>query len=175
MALAPATPNQLESVQTALAEFRAHWEAILPPFICMFDGSLDDIHALDHLDYVGLAYPPCGEAGAALVWGSVVASKTPFRWFFDDELGGLVLRPPGVSLVIWPFGRVYESRRCCEPQFGKYRWLLDWVVVQCLGHPVLEPDDSLSLVRALAGQNQAPVRFMEHALKRLREFQGDCA
>ena len=51
MALRPATPNELESVHTALAEFRAHWEAVHPPCICIVDDSLDEIRALDYLDY----------------------------------------------------------------------------------------------------------------------------
>ncbi len=170
MALQPATPNELESVNTALAEFRAHWESIQPPFICLFDGSLDDIRALDFLDYEGLPYPACGESGAALVWGNVVAAQTPFRWFFDDELGGLVLLPPDVSFVIWPFGRVYESRRSCEPQFGKYRWLLDWVLVNCLGHRLLDLDDERRLVALLATEEPGTIRFFERTMERLRDL-----
>ena len=35
----------------------------------------------------------------------------PFRWFFDEDLGSLVVRSQVKGLTIWPFGRVYESQR----------------------------------------------------------------
>ena len=167
MAMQPATPNELESLQTALAEFRAHWESIRPPFICQFDGSIDDIRALDFLDYEGLPYPGCGEYGAALVWGNVIASHTPFRWYFDNDLGGLILRPPEASFVIWPFGRVYESRRSCEPQFGKYRWLFDWVLVHCVGHRLLDPGEEHRLFALLDTEELGLVRFVSYVIERL--------
>ena len=170
MALRPANPNELESVHNALAEFRARWETIRAPFSCLFDGSLDDIRALDFLDYEGLPYPACGESGAALVWGNVVASQTPFRWFFDDELGGLVLRPPEEPFVIWPFGRVYESLRSGEPQFGKYRWLFDWVLVHCVGHRLLDLEEERRLVALLATEEPGTIRFIERTMERLRDL-----
>ena len=63
MALRPATPRDLEAVQAARDEFRAHWESIRPIFPCAFDGTGVDIDALDYLDYEGLRYPDSGQAG----------------------------------------------------------------------------------------------------------------
>jgi hypothetical protein len=111
MGMRPATLQELEAIRAALAEFRAHWESIRPIFPCSFEGTGADIDALDDLDYEGLRYPPSGQAGAALVWGNVVASQLPFNWSFDDEIGGLVLRSNKRGLSIWPFGRIYESQR----------------------------------------------------------------
>ena len=114
MAMGPATADQLLAVRAAQDEFRVYWESIRPLFPCAFEGSGIDVDALDYLDYEGLRYPSCGQAGASLVWGNVIATQMPFRWFFDEDLGSLMLRSQEKGLTIWPFGRVYESQRSAE-------------------------------------------------------------
>jgi hypothetical protein len=136
----PATFDDLEPVRSALAEFRTHWTVTIPTLHeqvpCPFDGRPEDVDAIDYLDYEGLDYPPCGVAGAALVWGNVLAANGPFPWFVDGQ-GGLVLRLEGIpSIVIWPFGRVWESQNGGFPQDGKYAWLLK----STLGHALSEGD-----------------------------------
>lgn len=174
MGMRPATPHELEAVRAAMDEFRAHWESIRPIFPCSFDGSGVDIDALDYLDYEGLSYPDSGQAGAALVWGNVIATQMPFGWFFDDELGSLVLRPRGREreLTIWPFGRVYESQRSAETQFDKYRRLLEWVVLQSLARGIVGDDDRPSLLGLLRDEDSGLVRSVEYALGRFRELRG---
>jgi hypothetical protein len=63
-----------------------------------------------------------------------------------------------------------ESRRSCEPQFGKYRWLLDWVLVNCVGHRLLDPDEERRLVALLATEEPGTIRFIERTMERLRDL-----
>jgi hypothetical protein len=174
MGLRLATPHELDAVRSALDEFRAHWESIGPVFPCSFEGTGADIDALDYLDYEGLKYPSSGQAGAALVWGNVVATQLPFRWFLDDELAGLVLRSQscGLGLTIRPFGRIYESQRSAETQFDKYRWLLESVVLQALGLHLVEEQDRPRLLALLGGEDARVAQSLEYALGRLRELRG---
>jgi len=168
MALRPATPQELEAVRAAQDEFRVYWESIRPLFPCAFEGTSIDIDALDYLDYEGLRYPSCGQAGASLVWGNVIATQMPFRWFFDEDLGGLVLRSQVRGLTVWPFGRVYESQRSAETQFDKYRRLSEWVVLQSLGLHLVGDEDRPRLLALLGDQNPGLAQFVEYAMGRLR-------
>lgn len=172
MAVRPATSQELEAVRTARKEFRACWESIRPIFPCAFDGTAVDIDALDYLDYEGLNYPDSSHAGASLVWGNVVATQMPFHWFFDEELGGLVLRSQGSELTIWPFGRVYESQRSAETQFDRYRRLLEWVILQSLGLHLLGDEDRPRLLALLNAGDSGLGAFLEYASGQLRELRG---
>ena len=147
-----------------------HWASISPIFACPFEGTIADIDALDYLDYEGLRYPGSGQVGAALVWANVVASQLPFRWSFDDEIGGLVLQSQKRGLTIWPFGRVYESQRHAETQFDKYRRLLEWVILQSFALNLLDEDDKPRLLSLLEGENSGLASSVEYALERLREL-----
>ena len=137
-------------------------------FPCAFEGTIDDIEALDYLDYEGLGYPASGLAGAALVWGNVVARHLPFVWAFDDDLAGLVLHDPGRALTVWPLGRVFESQRSFETQFDKYRWLLAGVVLQCMPRPPVE-DDRPRLLRFLGKDDAGLIPYLEYALKQMQD------
>jgi hypothetical protein len=170
MGVKPAAQHELQAVRAAQDEFRAHWASIRPIFPCSFEGTIDDIDALDYLDYEGLSYPSSGQVGAALVWGNVVASQLPFRWSFDDEIGGLILQSHERELTIWPFGRVYESQRSAETQFAKYRRLLEWVVLQSLGLNLLDEDDKPRLLGLLEDDDSGLASSVEYALERLREL-----
>jgi hypothetical protein len=151
---------------------RAHWESIRPIFPCAFDGTGVDIDALDYLDYEGLRYPDSGQAGASLIWGNVIATQMPFNWFFDDDLGSLVLRSRERGLTVWPFGRVYESQRSAETQFDKYRRLLEWVVLQSLGLHLLQDEDRPRSLALLGGEDSGLAQAVEYALGQLRELRG---
>ena len=175
MAVRPATPHELGAVRAAQDEFRAHWESIRPLFPCAFEGTGVDIDALDYLDYEGLPYPNSGQAGASLIWGNVIATQMPFRWSFDEDLGGLVLRSKEGGLTVWPFGRVYESRRGAETQFDKYRRLLEWVILQSLGLHLLGDEDRLRLLALLGGEDSGLAQSVAYALGRLRELRGSPA
>ncbi len=170
MGVSLATQHELQAVRAAVDEFRAHWASIRPIFPCSFEGTIADIDALDYLDYEGLRYPGSGQAGAALVWGNVVASQLPFRWSFDDEIGGLILQSRERELTIWPFGRVYESQRSAETQFAKYRRLLEWVILQSLGLDLLDENEKSRLLGLLEDDDSGLASSLEFALGRLRKL-----
>ncbi len=172
MGMRPATLVELEPVRLARAEFRAHWESIRSLFPCAFEGTGDDIDALDYLDYEGLKYPASGFAGAALVWGNVIATQMPFHWFFDEEICGPVLKPQSGGPTIWPFARVYEAQRSPETQYNRYRWLMESVVLQYLSRQILEPRDRPRLLALLGEDDSGLVRALEYAIGQLRELRG---
>ena len=150
MAMGPATADQLLAVLAAQDEFRVYWESIRPLFPCAFEGSGIDVDALDYLDYEGLRYPSCGQAGASLVWGNVIATQMPFRWFFDEDLGSLMLRSQEKGLTIWPFGRVYESQRSADA-IRQIRRLLEWVILQSLGLQLVGDEDRPGMLALVGG------------------------
>ena len=67
---ADATAGDLAEVAAAGAAFRRHWESFqnMQPTPA-FDGGLEDITALDFLDYEQLGTPDGGLRLAALAWG----------------------------------------------------------------------------------------------------------
>lgn len=140
--LAPAEPEDLASVVAARAEFRAHWATFRAmPFACEFDGTLQDVQALDHMDYEGLAYPPSDINGAALVWGNVLVERAGMRWARSYR-GDLLLTLPGPDgrVTVWPFARVLEAHERTFPQFGRYAWMLRQAADDLLLHGDLAPD-----------------------------------
>jgi hypothetical protein len=173
MAVRLPTPHELEAVRYAQDEFRIHWESIRPPFPCAFDGTQVDIDALDYLDCEGLTHPARGEAGASLVWGQVIATQMPFGWFFDENMGGLVLRSRDEALTVWPFGRVYQSQQSAKTQFDKYRRLLEWVILQSLGLHLLRDGDRPRALALLKDENSGLAHFVEYSLKQLRELRSE--
>jgi hypothetical protein len=107
-------------------EFRAHWLSFQNmPFDCLFAGAIEDIVALDFLNYEGLGYPPSCLEGAALIWGNVLATQLGMTWatWSGSELL-LEHSEPGSRVTIWPFARVLETHEQSHPQFGKFAWLL---------------------------------------------------
>ena len=130
MHTSPASEVQLSEVQRALDEFRAHWQSFKAmPQLGGFTGTLEDVHALDYLDYEGLGYPTSGISGASLVWGKVLACQLEISWVTDSD-GHLLLKHdvPGSRITVWPYARVLEVQERSLPQFEKYAWILEAVV-----------------------------------------------
>ncbi len=103
------------------------------PFPGEFAGTLDDVESLDYLHYEGLGYPSPDCEDAALVWGSVLAKQLGMVWVAGPR-GELLLMhdAPGSRITIWPYARVLESSQRSGPQFGKFAWLLDCAIRDCL-------------------------------------------
>lgn len=126
MNLSTASEAQLAEVKNACEEFRAHWQSFRNmPFECQFNGTKEDIAALDYLNYEGLGYPKSYIDGAALVWGNVLATQLGMKWATSYN-GQMLLThdEPGNRITIWPFARVLEAEERSLPQFGRYAWLL---------------------------------------------------
>jgi len=105
----------------------------LIPCRAALSGTLEDVHALDYLDYEGLGYPPSGISGTALVWGNVLACQLEMSWVTDSN-GHLLLmhEVPGSRIAVWPYARVLEVQERSLPQFEKYAWILEGVIRDCL-------------------------------------------
>ncbi len=117
----------MAELRVAREEFRAHWLSFQNmPFDCPFAGTIEDIVALDFLDYEGLGYPPSFLEGAALIWGNVLATQMGMKWATSNGTELLLEHDePGNRVTIWPFARVLEMHEQSVPQFGGYAWLLD--------------------------------------------------
>ena len=136
-----ASEKQMLAIKQAQAEFRESWSRIRqPPFAAEFSGDPQDIDALDFLDYEGIGYPTCGLEGAAIVWGEVLRKAVGLQWVVstrgDFMLANVCVYP---RMLVWPFARLFELRHRSTPQFGKYGWAMEQVVVECLLDGV--PDD----------------------------------
>jgi|GEM_PF-2481999 len=108
----PASDTKLTAVKNACREFYTHWCSFSnTPFTCEFAGALEDVDALDYLDYEGLHYPVSGLNGAALVWGHVLERQFGMSWSVGDN-GELFLThgEPGHRIIIWPYARVLEAQ-----------------------------------------------------------------
>jgi len=168
MQTSPVSEVQLLEVQKAVDEFRAYWESFREmPSLGGFSGALKDIHALDYLDYEGLGYPPSGLAGAALVWGNVLACQLEMAWVTDSD-GHLLLEHdvPGSRITVWPYARVLEVQGRGLPQFGKYTWILEGVVRDCLEYGDLSDrarDWAQQVVRPLPFAKTIAQAFVELA------------
>ncbi len=126
-----AADRDLAAIERAAAEFRAHWSRIRPPFPNSFGGDSKDIDALDFLDYEGIGYPACGDEGAALIWGEVLRKAVGLRWVISYR-GDYMLSSSDEDwprMLIWPFARLFELQHRSVPQFGKYGWAMEQVVV----------------------------------------------
>lgn len=134
MNTSPASDTQVAAVDSACREFREHWRSLEHmPFPCEFLGTLDDVRALDYLDYEGLGYPASYLTGAALVWGRVLQQQLGMSWssgYNGEQV--LIHDAPGNRITVWPFARVLEAKERSLPQFGRYAWLLDRVLRDCL-------------------------------------------
>lgn len=134
MNISPASNTQLADVDRACRDFRAYWLSFdSMPFTCQFAGTLDDVTALDFLSYEGLGYPVSYLAGASFVWGNVLSKQLGMSWMSGCN-GELLLThdAPGDQVTFWPFARVLEAQERSHPQDGRYAWLLDRAIRDCL-------------------------------------------
>ena len=170
MSLRRASLDECSIVRSAVAEFRAHWSLSRPLWPCEFAGTVADLEALDYLNYEGLGYPNPGFAEVALVWGNVLATTGPFRWFVEDSMGALMLCPEldyePTQPVVWPYGRVYEKEQLGNFGFG---WLTVQVVAESLAINGLDSENEARLL-ALIRENGSTYRLrFERALGRIGE------
>jgi len=146
MGLRLASAAECSGVASAVRAFRDHWASFPTLWECPFAGTPEDIRALDYLRYEGLGYPDLGFAGAALVWGNVLATSGPFRWRADDSTGYLVLSPgreEPTTPIVWPYGRVFESELRGPVTFQR---LTARVVAECLELSGLDREEEARLV-----------------------------
>ena len=84
MHIRPPSPTELESVEATRRAYREMWSRLKNVPERRFDGRREDIDALDFIDYEAGQHPE-GLAGAAIIWGGVLASTGALSWAIDDE------------------------------------------------------------------------------------------
>ena len=130
MHIRPPTSTELESIETTRRAYRAMWATLKNVPERRFDGSREDIDALDFIDYEAGSHPE-GLPGAALIWGGVLASTQVLSWAIGDEQHWvLVADPDWPRALIFPYARVAELDHSSGPQYGKYEWLLEEAVLR---------------------------------------------
>lgn len=151
---ADATAGDLAEVAAAGAAFRRHWESFqnmqpTPAFV----GGVEDITALDFLDYEQLGTPDGGLRLAALAWGNVLAVQAGLPWVRavsgDLWLGG----GQGGQAVLWPYARLVEYKVRKWPHDDHYLWLTHRVVEELIESDTLcfELEERLRGLQAALG------------------------
>ncbi|MGL4424392.1 MAG: hypothetical protein ACRCZF_27300 [Gemmataceae bacterium] len=119
-----ATSDDHAAVAAAGQGYRQHWNSFraMPDRGGTFEGAVADIAALDYLDYEQLGHPGVGLAGAALVWGNVLAVQTGLRWLHasGDELWLGADLHDCCRGILWPYARLAEAKARHTPQFGQF-------------------------------------------------------
>jgi hypothetical protein len=163
---------ELDPVRSVLEEYRSHWDGHRPPFACAFEGTATDLDALDYLDYeIGL--PASGLWGAAIVWGGVIAANGPFRWHLDDDAGFILRSADDASLVLWPYGRVFEGQWGPVPRGGWFWRRFEEAVLEILAARLLDDSDERRLLDLVTERD--PSDYLDRvgsAVERLRAHLG---
>lgn len=132
MHIRPLTSTELESIEATRRAYRAMWAKLKNVPERRFDGSREDIDALDFIDYEA-GHHPDGLAGAAVIWGGVLASTGVLSWAIGDEQHWVLVGDPDwPRALIFPYARVAEINHSSGPQFGKYEWLLEEAVLRLI-------------------------------------------
>jgi hypothetical protein len=130
MHIRPPTSTELESIEATRRAYRAMWAKLKNVPHRAFDGGREDIDALDFIDYEAGSHPE-GLAGAAVIWGGVLAATGVLSWAIGDEQHWVLVGDPDwPRALIFPYARVAEISHSSGPQSGKYEWLLEETVLR---------------------------------------------
>jgi len=152
MDLRIATDHDLQTLAAVADEYRGMWGSIGAPYECSFDGAIIDIDALDFVDYEA-GYHPRDELGSSLIWGNVLVSTGVLHWLINTSGQHFVGSIDYPRLLLWPYARVVEITHTIGPQSGKYRWLLQQAVMDCLSRGDFSLDENQKLVELLAPES----------------------
>jgi hypothetical protein len=124
-----ATKEELEEVERVRVAYRRMWGKLANVPERRFDGSREDIDALDFIDYEA-GHHPDGLRGAAIILGGVLVATGALSWAIGLN-GDLVLVAdpvyPRVLINICP--RVEEINGSSHPQDGKYECILEEIIL----------------------------------------------
>src|SRR5829696_3174810 len=84
MHIRPPTSAELQSIENTRRAYRTMWAKLIDVPQRAFDGGREDIDALDFIDYETGQHPK-GLAGAAVIWGGVLAATGALSWAIGDE------------------------------------------------------------------------------------------
>ena len=127
--------EELAAFMAPLQAFRERWSSIRPPFPASFDGGLEDVHALDYMNYENISFPHAGVEGPAMVCGEVIRRAAGLEWVISYRGDWFVAsrEDSNPSVAISPVARLHEIE--CgggAPQFGKHLWLVQRAAFECL-------------------------------------------
>lgn len=147
-----ASDEELKRLGDAVKALKSYWRQMEGVSKTTFEGDITDIVALDYLDYEGIGYPGTDIEGASLVWGEVIRRNVGLKWVVTYR-SDLMLSTPDddwPKMVIWPFARIFELHQRDFPQFGKFQWALEQVIVDCLAssYPIDDQERLVTLLRA---------------------------
>ncbi len=128
--LFPLAAGELARIENATLAFCDLWARIKPPWPHNFDGTYEDVRAIDYLDYEGVAFPDCGIEGAALVCGEVLRRAANLQWKSDYCGDWYITSSYGIAIC--PVTRVHEFFYAGIPQFGKFLWFVSQAALDCL-------------------------------------------
>lgn len=130
MFIRPPLPAELQSIESTRCAYRAMWKELKNVPRREFDGGREDIDALDFIDYEAGRHPE-GLAGAAIIWGGVLVATGALSWAIGDEQHFVLVGDPDFPrALIFPYARIAEIHHSSCPQFGKFKWLLDEVILR---------------------------------------------
>jgi hypothetical protein len=142
MHIRPPIPTELASIEATRRAYRAMGAKLKNVPERRFDGSREDIDALDFIDYEA-GHHPEDLAGAAVIWGGVLASTGVLSWAIGDEQHWVLVGDPDwPRALIFPYARVAEINHSSGPQFGKYEWLLEEAVLRLACSGVGEEEEA---------------------------------
>lgn len=166
MHIRPPIPTELESIEATRRAYRAMWPKLKNVPERRFDGGRDDIDALDFIDYEA-GHHPEGLAGAAVIWGGVLASTGVLSWAIGDEQHWVLVGDPDYPrALIFPYARVAEINHSSGPQFGKYEWLLEEAVLR-LAYLGFGDEEEAKLRALLVIESEGFFDFAKRGIARL--------
>jgi hypothetical protein len=159
----PVPPEELAAVDEAADAFRTLWASIRPPWPHAFDGTVNDVRAIDYLHYEGIRFPTCGIDEAALVCGEVLRRAARLEWVCSHRGDWFVASPEDdwPAIAICPVVRVHEVQFADTPQFGRFMWFLSRAALDCL--PSANTDAEVEL-RKLISFGEEYIQDLERTL-----------
>jgi hypothetical protein len=163
----PPSPDELEAVVAAARLYRDHCASLRLPTLAAFDGSIDDVHTLDYLEYEGICPRGAGIESAAMVCGEVLRRAAGLMWVISYRgdwfvaSGDEALR----AIAICPLARLHEIECGWRRGPGMYLWFIQDAALEWL--PLLE-GEALRRVRELLGESDGYLEHVNRALELLR-------
>lgn len=166
MYIRPPTSTEFESIETTREAYRKMWSKITNVPERRFDGSREDIDALDFIEYEA-GHHPEGHAGAAIIWGGVLVSTGVVSWAIgNDQHWVLVGDPDYPKVLILPYARLTEISHTVT--FGKWKRLLDEAVFRLTS--IGFSDEQEARLHALLKLESQFLNFAKRSIARLEEL-----
>ncbi len=167
----PPSAEDRARVEAALRICREAWGSILnPPFPAAFDGSMNDVEALDYADYEGLSLRGVGLEEAALVCGETLRRAAGLEWAVSYRGDWLLAWDPREfsPFAVNPLARLHELE--CGGGLrghGVHAWFVRQAAFEIW--PFLESEERRREVRGLF---ETDVVFLDRAAAALEALRG---